>query len=105
MRNGKRQEIDVANLPGSRQAATVHCGIVEQTDVVSDKLVIGSGHSITQSLHGFGDAQRVRVRGLGEDAYASVLDQRTRCPPLFDMADEPIGYCGVVSVVLIKQSD
>ena len=105
MRNGKRQEVDICDLSRTRQATSVHHGIIKQTDVIGNKSVIVGGNRRTQSLDSFGDAQPVRIGGLGEDADAPVLRQGARGPSLVNVADEPIGYRNVVGVVLVKQSD
>ena len=81
MRNGERRKMDVRHLPGSRQPPTVHDGIVEQAYVVGDEPVMRRRHGGPETRHGFPDAQGVGISGLGEDANAPVLRQRTETYP------------------------
>ena len=49
MFDGKRQQIDIRQLPGAQQTLAVHGGIIQQTDIVSDKLVMTRGYCRQQT--------------------------------------------------------
>ena len=90
MQDGERQKINVRQLPRTEQLPVVHNRIVEQTDVVSDKLVIWRGNSRLQTCYGLGNIQCVRIPWLGNDAIAAVLSQGARYPSQIDVVPEPL---------------
>ena len=105
MRHREREEIDVGKLARSQQLAAIHYAIVEQTDVVRKKPVMGCRCGRLQARHRFGYAQRVRIPRLGDDPHAAVLRQRAGCPSPFDFMREPLRDHRVMCVVLVEQGN
>ena len=102
MCDSKCQKVDVRQFPGTQQLLAVHHCIVEQANIVRDKEVMRRGNRYTQTRHCLGDVQSVWIPRLGKDAYATVLRQGARGPPLSDMSGEPIRYHLVIGVILVE---
>ena len=105
MRHRKREEVDVGQLARSQQLVAIHDAIVEQTDVVRKKPVMGRRYGRLQARHRFGYAQRVRIPRLGDDPHAAVLRQRAGCPSPFDLTHEPLRDHRMMCVVLVEQGN
>ena len=72
--NGKSQKVDIRNLARTRQIPAVYHGIVQQADIVGDKLVVGGGYSGAQSLRGSTRLMPMRVTGIRFAADGDLED-------------------------------
>ena len=87
--NRQGQKIDVRQLPGTQEAPAVHDRIIQKADAIRNEQMVRSRNRRTQPHHGVGDGQRVRIRGLRQNADAPVLRQWAGCPAVVDIAREP----------------
>ena len=88
-----------------REAPAVDHGVIQEAYVVGHEPVVRRGNRRPQSRDGIGDAQRIRIRGLRENAHAAVPGQRTGCPAMVDVARKPRLGRRIVGVVFVQQRD
>ena len=76
--------MDIRQLPVMREAPAVDHGVIQEACVVGHEPMMRRGNRRPQSRDGIGNVQRIRIRGLRENALSRILLTRslvTTVPP------------------------